>query len=178
MLGTNESCQIPFREKVGTGFCMKCAWAAQCKYHFGERGRPRDMITWSATKLPAQPCKLCKPCKLKIPITLVQGPLPTELSHCWIIAEVKSKRGNILQPRVGPWSWTIMTDTYFPRNIQGHTEEPSYLRAPLLWAHPDSGAVVPQAFSQTSKWKHFLLPLLESFLFFNYAWNEQDFFKK
>ena len=65
--------------------------------------------------------------KLKIPITHVQGPLPTDLSHCWIMIELKSKRGNTLQPRVGPWSYMIMmTDTDFPRNIQGQTEEPSH----------------------------------------------------
>lgn len=105
--------------------------------------------------------------KLKIPIALVQGPFPTELSHCWIIVELKSKGGNILQSNVGPWSYTVMiTDTGFPRNIQ------------CIWAIPRNPRISMCYFM--SFHEHFLkcmsgivvgfffLPLLEPFIFFNY----------
>lgn len=113
--------------------------------------------------------------KLKIPITLVQGPFPTELSHCWIIIKLKSKGENILQSTVGPWSYTVMiTDTDFPRNVQCTT---AMLRSPhsmCYFVNFVSGAVVSWTISQMNEWKrlNFFLPLLEPFLFFNYIWNE------
>lgn len=97
---------------MGTSFCMEYAWVAWCKCFFceGRKAIGYDYLIccWASWAGLA---------KWKIPIALVQGPFPTELSHCWIIVELKSKRGNILQSRVGPWSYTIMiTDTEFPRN--------------------------------------------------------------
>lgn len=84
--------------------------------------------------------------KLKIPITLAQGPFPTKLSHCWIIVKLKSKRGNILQSRVGPWSYTItITDTDFPSNTGCPRAVPlsPHILCAILSASFASGTVVP-----------------------------------
>lgn len=114
-LGTRTNAKCHPEEKGGMRFCMKCAWVAWCKYFFCARrkaiGYDYLICPWASRAALA---------KLKIPITFVQGPFPTELSHCWVIVELKSKRGNILQSRAGPWSYTITkTDTEFPRKDLG-----------------------------------------------------------